>query len=30
MSDLVWICFTVALIVIAAYVPIASYSKYFN
>ncbi len=30
MSDLFWICFTVALIVIAAYVPIASYSKYFN
>lgn len=30
MSDLFLICFTVALIVIAAYVPIASYSKYFN
>lgn len=30
MSDLFWICFNVALIVIAAYVPIASYSKYFN
>lgn len=30
MSDLFWICFTVALIVIAAYAPIASYSKYFN
>ena len=30
MSDLFWICFAIALAVIAAYVPIASYSKHFN